>query len=48
MTDPDRSHTSEPAEGADEPGQAMEGRTPHTEEPAEGRELGEGADTPAE
>ena len=47
MTDPDRSHTAEPAEGA-EPGgdDGAGGRTPHPQDPAEGAEPGEGADTP--
>lgn len=41
MTDPERSHTAEPAEGADRPGEDDgTGRTPSTEEPAEGKELG--------
>jgi len=36
MTDPDRMHTTESAEG-DEPGdEETGGRTPHSEEPAEG------------
>jgi hypothetical protein len=40
MTDPDREHTTEPAEGADPPGSASTGgRTPHPEDPAEGGEI---------
>jgi hypothetical protein len=46
MTDPDRQHTSEPAEGDDAPGSDPQERTPHPEEPAEGKDVGEGADTP--
>jgi hypothetical protein len=37
MTDPDREHTEEPAEGAVSPGDdEQDGRTPHPEGPAEG------------
>ncbi len=36
------SHTSEPAEGAPDPGEQPGGKTPHPEEPAEG------ADDPGE
>jgi hypothetical protein len=36
MTEPERRHTSEPAEGADEPDTGEGGQTPHSEEPAEG------------
>jgi hypothetical protein len=39
MTDPDREHTTEPAEGADDPGGEQSGRTPHTEQPAEGPDV---------
>ena len=47
MTDPDRQHTSEPAEGDVEPGSDPQDRTPHPEEPAEGVDVpGGGADTP--
>ncbi|MCU1616607.1 MAG: hypothetical protein JWO98_4147 [Frankiales bacterium] len=48
MTDPDREHTQEPAEGADRPGaDEATGRTPRSEEPAEGKDLGPGpADPP--
>ena len=48
MTDPDRpAHTSEPAEGSDDPGAQPEGQTPHPDQPAEGADAGEGgADTP--
>lgn len=47
MTEPDRVHTTETAEG-DEPGdEATGGRTPRPEEPAEGEDVGGvGADTP--
>lgn len=38
MTDPDRQHTTEPAEGDERPGQQVDARTPHPEEPAEGPE----------
>jgi hypothetical protein len=49
MTDPDRPHSSEAAEGDapgdDEPG----GRTPHPQDPAEGANSDEGpADTPGD
>jgi hypothetical protein len=50
MTDPDRDHTQEPAEGAERPGaDPAGGRTPHPEQPAEGDEAagGQGADTPS-
>jgi hypothetical protein len=47
MTDPDRTRTTEPAEGAEQPGTDTDGRTPRPEEPAEGKDIGgEGADTP--
>jgi hypothetical protein len=36
MTDPDRQHTTEPAEGAVRGDDQAGGRTPHAEEPAEG------------
>lgn len=48
MTDPERTHPEQPAEGRD-PGESdTGGRTPHPEEPAEGADTGggEGADTP--
>jgi len=38
MTDPDRAHTQEPAEGAKQSGGEQSGRTPHPEQPAEGAE----------
>jgi ribokinase len=42
MTDPAQpSHTSEPAEGAPDPGEDTGGQTPHSEEPAEGADEGE-------
>ena len=46
MTDPERDHTTEPAEGAEQPGtDDGDGRTPRPEEPAEGGDVGEpGAD----
>ena len=44
MTDPDRPHTAEPAEG-DLPGDDRAGgRTPHPQDPAEGQDTAEGAD----
>jgi hypothetical protein len=49
MTDPDREHTQEPAEGAESPGgEQSSGRTPHPEQPAEGADEGRagGADSP--
>lgn len=48
MTDPERTHTDEPVEGADHPGEEDgTGRTPSTEEPAEGGDLGQaGAESP--
>ena len=37
MTDPERQHTEEPAEGAEQPGgEQSTGGTPHPEDPAEG------------
>ena len=35
---PETTHTAEPAEGAEDPGQESGGRTPHPQEPAEGAE----------
>jgi hypothetical protein len=48
MTDPAQPrHTSEPAEGAADPGDETGGQTPHPEQPAEGGDTDEGgADTP--
>jgi hypothetical protein len=46
MTDPDREHTSEPAEGDPAPGRQLDSRTPHPQDPAEGKDQGDGADTP--
>lgn len=48
MTDPQREHPQEPAEGADRPGERDDDRTPHSEQPAEGGDAvtGGGADTP--
>jgi hypothetical protein len=50
MTDPERQHTGEPAEGDEQAGDDQgSGRTPHPEQPAEGSRdaaPGEGADTP--
>jgi len=49
MTEPERTHPEEPAEGADVSEDSREtGRTPHPEEPAEGGDVGDGgsADTP--
>ena len=45
MTEPERMHTAEPAEGAENPGEGPGGRTPHPEEPAEG---GDPGDSPAD
>ena len=46
MTEPERLHTSESAEG-DEPGdEETGGRTPHSEAPAEGEDAPDGADSP--
>lgn len=48
MTDPEREHPQEPAEGAEQPGRSGDdARTPHPEQPAEGADVtGGGADTP--
>lgn len=48
MTDPAQpTHTSEPAEGSDDPGDETSGQTPHPEQPAEGADADTGgADTP--
>ena len=48
MTDPEQSaHTTEPAEGADSPGDQPGGQTPHPDQPAEGADTATGgADTP--
>jgi hypothetical protein len=48
MTDAEREHTGEQAEGSEHPGQdPPDGRTPRAEEPAEGKDLPEpGADSP--
>ena len=47
MTDPERQHTAEPAEGAEPGGDADGGRTPHPQDPAEGAESeSDSADTP--
>jgi hypothetical protein len=47
MTDPERAHTTEPAEGGNPPGEDPSGRTPHPEDPAEGGQVTpDGADTP--
>jgi hypothetical protein len=49
MTDPQRPHASEPAEGDTTPGREVDHRTPHPQQPAEGdpgTEAGEGADAP--
>jgi hypothetical protein len=49
MTEPENNpHTSEPAEGAEEPGTGEGGQTPHSEDPAEGADTSGGADTPAD
>ena len=44
MTDPERPHTAEPAEGGEPGGDDAGGRTLHPQDPAEGAETG--ADTP--
>ena len=36
MTDPDREHTTEPAEGQEPGDDETGGRTPHPQDPAEG------------
>ena len=41
MTDPERQHTAEPAEGEEPGGDADGGRTPHPQDPAEGAESGD-------
>ena len=46
MTDPERPHTAEPAEGWEPGGDDADGRTPHPQDPAEGAETGGGADIP--
>lgn len=48
MSEPDQpAHTTEPAEGADQPGEEPSGQTPHPQQPAEGAdEPAGGADTP--
>jgi hypothetical protein len=46
MTDPEREHTQEPAEGAERPGGDQSGRTPHPEQPAEGPADSEELDVP--
>ena len=44
MTDPAQpSHTTEPAEGAPDPGEQPGGQTPHPEDPAEGPDEGDPA-----
>ena len=40
MTDPDRPHTTEPAEGDAPRDDSPDGRTPHPQEPAEGADEG--------
>jgi hypothetical protein len=45
MTEPEK-HSSEPAEGAEEPGSGEGGRTPHSEDPAEGADTDGDGDTP--
>ena len=47
MSQPERQHTTEPAEGADPPGTGQDVGA-HTEEPAEGEDVAQpGADTPS-
>jgi hypothetical protein len=38
MTEPERQHTADPAEGEESGGDADGGRTPHPQDPAEGAE----------
>jgi hypothetical protein len=38
MTDPERQHTADPAEGEEPGDDAPGGRTPHPQDPAEGAE----------
>ena len=38
MTDPERQHTADPAEGEEPGGDSDGGRTPHPQDPAEGAE----------
>ena len=42
MTEPERTHSEEPAEGADSGESDAPGRTPHPEPPAEGDDEGDG------
>ena len=46
MTDPDRQHSTEPAEGEDPGEHGAGGRTPHPQDPAVGAETSGDADTP--
>ena len=47
MTDPERTHSEEPAEGADAGDSETTGRTPHPEQAAEGDDVGgDSAETP--
>ena len=46
MTDPERRHTTEPAEGEEPGDDATGGRTPHPQDPAEGGEDRSDADSP--
>jgi hypothetical protein len=49
MTEPDRVHTTESAEGDEAGDEETGGRTPHTEDPAEGREPDDdSADSPSD
>ena len=45
MTDPDREHTTEPAEGQEPGDDETGGRTPHPQDPAEGADAA-GLDVP--
>jgi hypothetical protein len=48
MTEPERTHPEQPAEGADAGDSGAPGRTPHPEQAAEGDDVADGdsADTP--
>jgi hypothetical protein len=47
MTDPERPHTTEPAEGDPSGDDSPGGRTPHPQEPAEGADEGTAEDAAA-
>ena len=47
MSEPEQTHSTEPAEGDNRPGEDPGGRTPHPQQPAEGGPVTEGgADRP--